>query len=91
MIFSLLNAEPGERNFVTYLSDPLIIIGAVTFVIGAVIMLLSKTLAYRRDKTVDSLTYKNTDTYKITMTVGGIITFVGTVILIIGTVGLIQN
>ena len=91
MIFSLLNAEPGERSFVTYLSDPLIIIGAVTFIIGAVIMLLSKTLAYRRDKTVDSLTYRSTDTYKITMTVGGIITFVGTVILIIGTVGLITN
>jgi len=91
MNFSLLGAEVGERNWATYLSEPIIILAVVVLIIGLVIMALAKTLAYRRDKTVDSLTYKQTDTYKITMIVGGIITFVGLVIMIIGTLSLVLN
>ncbi|MBR1925586.1 MAG: hypothetical protein IJ837_01890 [Clostridia bacterium] len=91
MNFSLLSAEPGERSVATYLSEPLIIVAIIVIIIGLALMLLAKTLTYRRDKTVDSSTYKQTETYKITIIVGGIITFVGLIVMIIRTLTLVLN
>ncbi len=85
MIFNLLSQEPGSRNAITYLSEPMIIIATVILVLGIALTLLAKVITLRADKSVNALTYKDSVAYKIVLLVGCITIFVGLLILIIGT------
>ena len=85
MIYNLLSQEPGSRNAITYLSEPMIIVATVILVLGIALTLLSKAIALRADKSVNALTYKTSKAYKICLLVGCITIFVGLLLLIIGT------
>ena len=87
MIYNLLSQaqEPGTRNAITYLSNPMIIVATVILVLGIAVALLAKVITLRLDKNVNALTYKDSKTYKITLLIGCITIFVGLLLVIIGT------
>lgn len=87
MIYSLLAND--SRTVLTFLSDPIIIVGMSVLVLGIVITLLARTIALRSDKSVNSVTYKESKVYRgvflggcITMVIGLLLVIVGTSILV---------